>query len=484
MKNTIQMPLLAAALACVLAVSCDTPTSGDGGGGEPDVVLDRAKFYANNYKTGNYYTLTAEKKAVGQKCEVWIEQGAGITSADAKAIAAEYDNKIYGRMRDAFDTTVTLDDGTAMSLFDAADYLGNGDGRLLLLLLDIRDKFAPPSEMSYVGGLFDPKDLPIWTTLSLYSNKADMIYVDINPGKQKSPQFYATIAHELQHLLHLTADVVWRTQSKVVTEQDVWINEGLSSAAEWLYLKDHAVTGRIDQFNEQEDIPKGNTFFVWDGVLADYATGYLFFQWLRIQSGSADIYRDILMSGKSDYTAVTEEAAKIDASYSGWETLLRSWFAANYAPSGPYGYKGEISKSDIKVRSASGSGSIGLRPGEGVYSDLKTVQAASGNIRYAGLTEAGAVNVTQGQAGDLILTYNVSTTKGKNPDGTDTGTSETGTIAASQVSAGAPAASKAAAPGEPYRIDARDLLGGRRPGALPDGGLSDVIKRLRNPDGR
>ena len=134
MKNTVQIPLLAAAFACILAVSCDTPTSeggggNGGGGGEQDVVLSTAKFYAYDYREPygtnnikNYYTLTAEKKAVGQRCEVWVEQGAGISSGDAKAIAAEYDNNIYGIMQGAlgYDTKVTMN-GKTMSLFDAAD---------------------------------------------------------------------------------------------------------------------------------------------------------------------------------------------------------------------------------------------------------------------------------------------------------------------------------------------------------------------------
>ena len=174
MKNTVQIPLLAAALACALAaVSCDTPTSeGGGGNGEQDVVLSTAKFYAYDYRelygtnnVKNYYTLTAEKKAVGQRCEVWVEQGAGISSGDAKAIAAEYDNNIYGVMKGTFDTTVNVG-GKAMSIFDAADYYGNGDGKLLLLLLDIKDTYNPPGSTGYIGGLFDPNDLPIWSNLS------------------------------------------------------------------------------------------------------------------------------------------------------------------------------------------------------------------------------------------------------------------------------------------------------------------------------
>ncbi|MDR1250865.1 MAG: hypothetical protein LBK62_01735 [Treponema sp.] len=476
MINTTKMPLWAAVLACVLAVSCDTPTSGDGSGSvyrEPDVVLGTNQFWAYNSSNNNYYRLTAEKKAVGQRCEVWVEKGAGISSSDAREIAAEYDNTIYQVIRNAFNTTLDVDVGGGvkkqMGLFEIADYITNEDGKLLLLLLDIRDTYSPPADNAYVGGYFDGNNF----LNNPYSNRADMLYVDIKPGTIKSKQFYAVIAHELQHLLHFVIDLGVRTPegATFITEQDLWINEGLSTASEYLYLGDHAATKRIDDFNKDAKILAGNTFFVWDGALADYATAYLFFQWLRIQAGSTAIYRDIFMSQKLNYQAVTEAAAsRIDTSYANWETLLYSWFAANYikASSGPYGYNGEIS--GLEARFTSGSTkTIQLRPGEGVYSALGSVPANSGNIHYASLT-AESVTVT--------LTYNVNTVKA--------GAAETGTIAASQLPADTISASRAAAASrEPYPIGITDLLGGRRPGgvALPDDAFSGRISGfVLNPD--
>jgi hypothetical protein len=484
------MPLWAAVLACVLAVSCDTPTSeASGEYREPDLVLATNQFWAYDSREPygknsftNYYKVTAEQKAIGKRCEVWVEKGAGVTSSDAREIAAEYDNKIYQAIGNAFNTTLNINVGGGvikqMGLFELAESITNEDGRLLLLLLDIRDTY--PKDNAYIGGYFDGNNF----LNNPRSNGADMLYVDIKPGNIKTKQFYATIAHELQHLLHFVVDLVVRTPegATTITEQDLWINEGLSSAAEYLYLEDHAATGRIKTFNEDDKIVEGNTFFVWDGALADYATAYLFFQWLRIQSSSA-IYRDIFMSGKSDYQAVTGAAAsRIDASYTNWETLLRSWFAANYINDpngGPYGYKGEIS--DLTKHTKHSGTSIQLKPGEGVYSALGSVPANSGNIHYAGLNTSGSNPITPGVKGDVTLTYNVNTIK--------TGAAETGAIGvatASQLPADTISASRAAAaPRGPYPIGITDLLGGRRPGgaALPDDAFSGRISGfVLNPD--
>jgi hypothetical protein len=475
MIHTTKMPLWAAVLACVLAVSCDTPTS-EGSGSvyqEPDEVLDTKKFYASDISNNNYYVLTAEKKAIGKRCEVWVEKGGGVTSSDAREIAAEYDTNIDQVIRKAFNIGVIVDTaGTTVHILDAADYFTNKDGKVLLLLLDIRDTY--PKDNAYVAGYFGSNDISM---ISPYSNRADMVYLDIKPGKIKTKQFYATIAHELQHLIHYIAEPVVRSE-----EQDTWINEGLSSAAEYLYLNNHADTGRIAYFNSGTDdteIVRGNTFFVWDGALADYVTAYLFFQWLRIQSGSTDIYVDIFMSDKPDHRAVTEAAAKHGLS-GDWETLLRSWFAANYinASSGPYGYKGEISY--LKEHPTSGS-TIQLKPGEGVYSVLGSVPSSGSgdNIRYAGLTKGGTGSVTLGGTGTLTLTYNAN-------DDWEEGGSETGTIAASQPPADTISASRAAAASRgPYPIGISDLPGGRRPGgaALPDDAFSGRIKGfVLNPD--
>ncbi|MDR2434637.1 MAG: hypothetical protein LBD47_08725 [Treponema sp.] len=443
-------PFLAAVFACLLGISCDTPTSGGGSENRtsPDTILDTANFYAIDYSSNSYYKITADKKAEGQKCEIWVEKDGDVTSSDARAIAAEFDKNIYPIIKNTFG--IVSINGTQMDALEIGDV--NKDGRVLLLLMDIKEGVS--TDGSYVAGLFDPYDLLNYP----YSNKVDMLYIDINPGKTKSSQFYAVIAHELQHLIHFALDKELRVEGLQIYQQDHWLDEGLSTAAEYLYFKNRGsdYTDRVEQFNADSNVARGNTFFVWEGLLADYATVYLFFQWLRIQSGDVQIYRDILTSTKRDYTAVMDAAATAKITAAGtWETLLGAWFRANYNPK--TGYNEEINP---VVQYASG-GSIGLKPGEGIYSGVPASPPSKTNISYEELP------------GPKALTFN------SNPN--NKGGSVEVTVPASQLPAST--ASRAAAPLKPYPIDVADLFGGRRP-PLPAGTQEETGGYKLNPDGQ
>jgi hypothetical protein len=269
------------------------------------------------------------------------------------------------------------------------------------------------------------------------------------------------------------ANVAIRSDEATYREQDLWIDEGLSSAAEYLYLGNHAETGRVWWFNTDQDntIAEGNNFFVWDGGLDEYATVYLFFQWLRIQGGGNGIYKDIITSKDIGCQAVTGPAGeRIGGSFADWETLLRSWFAANYIvnSTGVYGYRGEISPQVHTIPSGGDFPTIiPLKPGEGVYSVLSDINDFSGSgtdISYAGLKKAEAeVNTDSSPTGERLLTFN----KNSNNHGATEDGETTGVVAASLQPGGGMAARAAAdvpAFQGPYPIGVRDYLNGRNPG--------------------
>jgi hypothetical protein len=302
----------------------------------------------------------------------------------------------------------------------------DGDGKVILLLLDIIDGYTGSG--GYVGGYFHGYHMFEANAGFPYSNEADMLFLDVNPATAGSESFYSTIAHELQHLINFS-----HTYMKDGREQEIWINEGLSAAAEYIYgdgAQPAQQTLRIDYFNADpryhpgNTIYMGNNFFVWDGyweretgdVLANYATAYLFFQWLRIHaSDDVGIYKKIVDSTHRDYRAVTGAAASsIDGQFSVWDTLLSTWMIANAFndDSGHYGYKEEIATTIYYVDT--GKASWPFSPGEGIFSRLDNngpvdYRAGSGShIRYAGLVDP-SVNRTPPFTGDLLLTYNANT---------------------------------------------------------------------------
>jgi hypothetical protein len=189
-------------------------------------------------------------------------------------------------------------------------------------------------------------------------------------------------------------------------------------------------------------ISRGNNFFVWDNhdepnaVMDEYATAYLFFQWLRLQSGGGyGIYRTIAHSDDHDQNAVLKAAGQHfeDGQYAAdWETLLRTWMAANYInnSSGPFGYRNDSKLRAVRVMTIGGN-SLDLYPGEGVYSTIRNGSISpaetggnNGHIRYGGLRKTGTSDFTDfagpSYSGDRLLTFNINDDSG--------GESETGRL--------------------------------------------------------
>jgi len=201
---------------------------------------------------------------------------------------------------------------------------------------------------------------------------------------------------------------------------ETWIDEGLSSAAEWVYAGGH-LQDRVSWFNENGSeakqlkgkIDAGNNFYVWNNrvtpsdpypVLDDYATVYLFFQWLRLQS-DVGIYKEIIKSSDYDYNAVIKafNATKTTgANYLTWEPMLKDWLAANAVNSatGRDGYKNDALLKNIKATYAPAVTTANLFPGEGVYSYSPTSPAVTPttNIKYEFFSGK-----------NTLLTYNVNT---------------------------------------------------------------------------
>jgi hypothetical protein len=379
------------------------------------VSFESRTFNVQRVDTEQWYEISASKLAEGAYCVVYVSDTEleSVSPGLARYIAAEYDTNIYGVVSGIF--------GDYM----AAGFDVDGDGKTIILLLDILDGYSGSD--GYVAGYFDSVHMYDASTF-VKSNHADMLFIDVNPQSPRSINFYVTLAHELQHLINFA------THNGM--PQETWLNEGLSSAAEYLY-NDHQWS-RIDYFNADPmgTIAQGNNFFVWHGhweddgegdLLANYATAYLFFQWLRIHGGGPSIYTEIAGSDFRDYRALTQAAkdrfsgitATDDAEM--WDRLLSSWMIANYrndpSPS-LYGYKGEWQTVKLRRHTiVSPLSSVSLFPGEGVFSGSKgTANAPKGDVdSHINYLTMGAVLPTGSflpPGNDVLLSYNANTSSG------------------------------------------------------------------------
>ena len=441
-----------------------------GGGGSKNSSTDT--FRVQNASNGIYYSIQAERLVSGKYCTVWGETGNSNAQIYSKELADVFDRQIYTEMIEAFNVNKSFKVGnkTFTNSMAFADALGDGDGKLCILMLDIRDGYNGDSNKSYIAGYFSPSDL----LTGANSNRRDMIYIDTYPSFEDTAKesTYATLAHEMQHMMNFVTGIAVRGstndqgQVTALGEMDLWINEGLSSAAEYIHLGKHT-EDRYKYFTEGIGLAnRGNNFFVWGNhdredpyaINDEYFTVYLFFQWLRLQGdGSNSIYKNIINSTYGDYRAVTSNAYTNATNANAWQTLIGDWHAANYinASGGRHGYTNDSVLKNVKFQLYPLSGTtVRLAPGEGVYSkaDSSSVPSQEGNIRYAGLTDTG---VTSGTVTGALLTYNANTNnKGSVESGKLTGTPPTsvGVVMSTVLGSGSGVFAG------PFRVGMHDIL--------------------------
>jgi hypothetical protein len=384
----------------------------------------REQFYVERSDNGKMYQIDAVVLAENSLCIIYAESDTqgnprnGVTRNIAEQIAGEYSYNIHNKITAAFG-----------DIKHVTPQSKPGYGKVSFLLTDIKDGYTGSG--GYVAGFFHPKDMLVTGS---YSNRRDMLYIDTDPGLKDKRGLYAVMAHELQHLINYS-----NTVAKTGREMDLWINEGLSTAAEYLYDGDPCY--RVSYYNKdsEETIVRGNNFFVWNGTwdddpLADYATAYLFFQWLRLHAANGQgIYREIIAtaaSGDADYRAVVRTAKnRIPAlglrDEKDWVTLIRSWHLANllYRPSGVYGYKDQISSITrgqeeelaLWYFANTRKDDMDFYPGEGVVSRLSaasyTPSKGGSNIKYVGVPLNGNIITTPPYSGNFLLTFNANTSK-------------------------------------------------------------------------
>ncbi len=418
-------------------------------------------FWTIDFNTGYYKQINAELLAEGDRCNVWVQKDNVTDKTKAKDVADEYDFKIYPKLNDAFGVPLNYDGESFSGPMELADCLADNDEKLTILIVSMG---------AGVDGYFWSGDMVEYEydKYAQFSNHCDMIHINATENSEVS---LTTIAHETQHIMNCATGYALRGGENA-GQQQAWINEGLSAAAEWIYSGEHNQE-RIGWFNfayslyEVGRIPFGNNFFVWDNedyrsdpnaVLDDYATVYLFFQWLRLQADSSSIYKTIISSNYRDYKAVTTtmNTAIPGQGYNNWDTLLGNWLIANAAnaPTGPYGYKNDII---VYVIGILGPGTLSLAPGEGVYSKITDTAVfdkytQGPNIKNIFLDPVTWEPVDSPIPNNFMITYNTNTN--------GTGKREPGIVASMyKPTTNIPEirSSRSFNPNS-FKIDARDLL--------------------------
>lgn len=182
------------------------------------------------------------------------------------------------------------------------------NGRLFVLLIDVRDDYVPGVSETYVAGYFDPLDQT--THADGKGNTGEIIYIDTNPAKVSDLMTLSVVAHELQHLIHHNYD----------RDESIWLLEGLSELApRVLGLPSRSFGLFLGNTNRQLN--------AFDNTLADYAKVGLFTFYLYQRFG-ARVITDLVQEGSNSLASCRKVLQNAGFSVSE-EQLLEDWFIAN-----------------------------------------------------------------------------------------------------------------------------------------------------------
>lgn len=301
---------LSTALAGLLIAAAVFALPGCGGGGEGglfDISNRETAFWAYDFGGNQYYRTRAVKVGEGVSCDIYLERGMDLPQAVVDNLVGAFDNAVYPRVRASFGSEP--DPGI------------DNNPRVLLLLLDIRDTFNPPSDTSYVAGYFDPAN-EYRRDVEPNSNEREMLYMDIAQGNPSSRGFLRTIAHEFQHMVHFNEQVV----SKGGAEDPAWLDEAMSEVAP-VYCDMGPDYDRVETFEGEP----WNSLTIWGNRVEDYGVVYMWAQYVRdrVDPDNTVFWRML----HNSWTGIPSvDNALADISYGkDFGGVFRDWAVACYA---------------------------------------------------------------------------------------------------------------------------------------------------------
>lgn len=275
-------------------------------------------------------------RSVGEHVEVWVAEDLAypeddpreapeITQQQVDQLRDEFDQNIYPTATAFFGQPDSLD-GTESVLEDFGvippDYYGGSD-KILLLVDNIQDQnYIDPTYPNFVAGFY-------WQVLEQYTGRNIVTVDTFDWTNNLETIFFRTTLHELQHLIQADHDPA----------EETWLNEGLSTFAEYLGGYGHNY-GTINYYLDHPE----NSLVNWDEhlyaptgpeTLADYGQVYLFTLYLYDRFGQ-DFIRQLAQNEKQGIVSVEEVLAANGVS-GGFLQVYQDFIAALVLDSGRQG---------------------------------------------------------------------------------------------------------------------------------------------------
>ncbi|HEY8552666.1 MAG TPA: choice-of-anchor J domain-containing protein [Thermaerobacter sp.] len=290
----------------------------------------RRTFFTLDYARGVYVPTVFTLRGVSEHAEVWVAEDLSFPAGDPRNDRVEVTDEQVAYLLDQFENNIRPKEEAFFGPWDVHDgsqallaewgyvppgYYTSADGeaRDIILVENVKDEnYFDPTYPSYVAGFYS----------SAYEAYMDRNIVTLDafdwaqrlgpndapwrrdPATGRPHLYEATLAHEFQHLIHDDYD----------SDEDTWVNEGISDFAEFLVGYGHP-DSHVDWFLDNPE----NSLTAWGDqgdrqILADYGVAYLFHLYLHDRFGP-DVIRRLVANpanGSRGVDAVMDELGARD----------------------------------------------------------------------------------------------------------------------------------------------------------------------------
>jgi immune inhibitor A len=353
LQNTIVPLNDPRALACRLKDLCNVPqviaTSA-----APRFVGDTDSFWVHNLDTNTNNRVQAVLRYATPHMYFWVEDGVTYNERELKALADDFENKIYPTTREFF----------------GEEWSPGMDGDEHIYIL-----YARGLGFS-IAGYFSSAD-SVHPLIHEYSNGHEMFLFNADNTPLGSPFTYGVLAHEFQHMIHWNQDA----------NETSWLNEGASELAAFINGYD---PGGFDWFYiSNPDLQLNDWPNDQNGTTPHYGAAFLFMTYFLDRFGE-DATKALVRhpaNGLESVDIVLEEAAATDPLTGGAITadaFFMDWAVTNFLLDKAFGDGRFIYNNYPSARRASPTETFYTCPQDSV---LRTVRQYG--VHYIGIECAG-----------------------------------------------------------------------------------------------
>ena len=273
-------------------------------------------FFAPDFRSMQQYTVSTVLRGVGNFCYVFVEDtewNTRVTAATVQAMIRAFDATVPANPQRGIYLTLTETFGTPPDI--------DRNGRIILLLLNIRDK---GNGGQFTAGFFNPADQsrgvlrhPGFRGFPIRSNEGEILYIDTHPLNPNSETAHNVIAHEFQHIINWTHDA----------KEATWVDEGCAEYAS--FLCGYSLREHITAFEKTPTVSLVAWPEVGDRSLPHYGAAFLWMLYLQEQYGGIATLVEIVQNRGTSFTGIADALAS-QGVHRNVSDIFIAWKLANY----------------------------------------------------------------------------------------------------------------------------------------------------------